>query len=230
KDMLYRINKKDLFLEAGIAKNSKKLVVFCAGFPYSPCKKELAEFFMNNGFSFFFPRYNGTWEAYGKGKFSLSSAIETIRKAIKFAKKERAREAFANTVLRWRCNKIFLLADSFGCYVANSIRKNEIKNALLFSPPSLRFADIKEDILRMLAAISRGAFGRCFNINEKRLISELKEMEQYHCYNWPTAGFTEDPLQYSKIDFALRGKKHGLSEFFRADTDKFSELVRRFFV
>ena len=93
------------------------IIINCSGLPGQPENYELFSYFTQQGFICIHPKYEGTWESYGK--FLEKSPVEDIIKVIDYVSEKRSlKSAYDSSTINLNFKNIFLFGSSFGASVA----------------------------------------------------------------------------------------------------------------
>lgn len=106
----------DIIAESYYPKNNNgKVIIFCSGIPGTSSYLEIAEKYVNEGFIFIHPKYQGSWESYGN--FSIEGCKKTIVDFTNALRNNKIKTIF-NEDFNIEIKEIFLLGHSFGGSVA----------------------------------------------------------------------------------------------------------------
>ncbi|TSC86811.1 MAG: Uncharacterized protein G01um101416_576 [Microgenomates group bacterium Gr01-1014_16] len=146
----------------------KKIIIACSGLPGQPENYELFSYFTQEGFICVHPKYEGTWESYGK--FLNHSPVDDILKVIDHLKKERSLvSAYDNSLIKFDFDEVILFGSSFGGSVAlvSAARSQNVNRAIAIAPVidfSTQGKDKREeqDLTNLGEFLQRG-YGRAYD-------------------------------------------------------------------
>lgn len=107
-------------------------VVLASGMPqyldkYHPFVEQMKRL----GYNLFIPKYMGTYESLGK--FNTQNSIESVESVIELAKSGEGVELFANSKLKWKNDKTYLIGFSYGAF-PSLLQKVDVDKTLLVCP------------------------------------------------------------------------------------------------
>src|SRR3989344_9214400 len=122
--MLYKFNAGGIFFEASFPQKSNgKTIIILPGLPEYPRPKKMMEDLSLKGYHVVYPRYSGTFES--DGAFLKNSPSEDITSLLKELNKKDLIEIYAKGKMKIPCDKLIILATSFGGSVALEIASNK---------------------------------------------------------------------------------------------------------
>ncbi|MBU6232068.1 MAG: prolyl oligopeptidase family serine peptidase [Patescibacteria group bacterium] len=125
----------DLYLPE---KSNSKSILYVPGLPGHPRKRNLGEFFAENGFTFFEMRFIGTWES--DGIFTMENCLKSLDEAYSFVKGGNGIELRRDVKKEWSAGSIVFMGSSFGGGVVLSTHIKDPLTFILLAP----VADIKK--------------------------------------------------------------------------------------
>lgn len=149
---------------------SRKVLVLCHGMPSIPKKNAILEFFSEQGYWVFFPRYRGTWES--GGKFLAQSPQKDIQDVISGISKGFS-DLWSGKNYTLSPSTIHLLGSSFGgAGVLLSSQDKRVDKVIALSPVIDWRVDSVTEPLDWLGEFIQQAFGdayRCTKSDWKKL-------------------------------------------------------------
>jgi alpha-beta hydrolase superfamily lysophospholipase len=113
-------------------KRSNKVIILCAGMPTIPCRKDVMEFYAQQGYWVFFPRYRGTWES--GGKFLKKSPHEDVLDVVSELG-EPFQDVWSKETFSLNPKEVFVIGTSFGGAVALLASRDErVAKVVALSP------------------------------------------------------------------------------------------------
>jgi len=111
---------------------NKGNIIFASGIPqyldkYHPFVQQITRL----GYNLFIPRYKGTYES--NGQFNIKNSKDSIKLAIKLAKKGEGIELFANNKLKWSKENNYLIGFSYGALPA-LLQEEKVNKTILICP------------------------------------------------------------------------------------------------
>lgn len=146
-------------------KNSKKVMIFCAGVPGVPHKDEVLEFWAKKGYWTFFPRYRGTWES--DGIFLAQSPEQDILDVIDCLS-DNFKDYWSGQSYQITPKSITIVGSSFGGPAAIlASRDPRVNKAICISPVVDWKAEDKSEPLDALYILLQEAYGAAYRLNKK---------------------------------------------------------------
>ncbi len=131
--IVYRLKSKNIAYDLYLPKEGNgKAILYVPGLPGHPRKKNLGEFFANNGFSFFEMRFPGSWES--DGEFTMDNCVKSLEEAYAFIQGGVGTELRRNVKKEWQHDEVIFLGSSFGGGVILSSRIKEPLTFVLLAP------------------------------------------------------------------------------------------------
>lgn len=145
-------------------KKSRKVMIFCSGVPGTPNKDDVLEFFAQQGYWTFFPRYRGTWES--SGIFLKQSLEEDLFDVID-ALNEKFTDTWTGKSYRVRPKHVTIVGSSFGGPAAIiSTLDARVDRAICISPVVDWVAEDKAEPLDDLYRILKEGYGGAYRLNK----------------------------------------------------------------
>lgn len=171
--------KKEIITEFMPAKKRKsgKVIIFCAGVPGVPHKDEVLEYWAEQGYWTFFPRYRGTWESHGE--FLAESPEQDLMDMIDGLKRP-FKDYWSDKTFEVNPSSITVVGSSFGGPAAIlATRDPRVDKAICISPVVDWVAEDKNDPLEHLYKILKEGYGAAYRI-QKRNWNKLKKGNFYN--------------------------------------------------
>lgn len=147
-------------------KPSNKVVIFCAGMPTVPNRKELMKYIAKKGCWAVFPRYRGTWES--GGEFLKEEPTKDILDVMDYIDGKVFVGAWDKQEYRIENAEYYLLAGSFGGPAGLLLSKDpRVKKVVAVSPVVDWSAPSEEEPLDWMRGFVREAFGEGYRYTDE---------------------------------------------------------------
>lgn len=150
---------------------SSKVVIFCAGMPTVPHRKELMKYIAKKGYWAIFPRYRGSWES--GGEFLKDEPTKDVLDVMNHIDSQSFKSLWDKQENKIDNPEYYLIAGSFGGPAGLLLSRDiRVKKVIAISPVVDWAAPSVDEPLDWLCGFVRDAFGegyRFTNENWKKL-------------------------------------------------------------
>lgn len=145
-------------------KKSGKVMIFCGGVPGVPHKDEVMEFWSEQGYWTFFPRYRGCWES--GGSFLAKSPERDVLDVIDSLNRQ-FKDYWSGSYYKLKAKHITIVGSSFGGPAAIlASRDKRVNKVVCLSPVVDWQAEDKADPLNDLYEILRDGYGAAYRVTK----------------------------------------------------------------
>ncbi len=173
----FRIKQGNVML--GVYLNGDKgNVVFAGGMPqyldkYHPFVEQMKRL----GYNLFVPRYMGTYES--SGEFNTENSVKSVESAIELAKSGEGVELFANSKLKWKNERTYLIGFSYGA-LPSLLQNLDVDKTLLVCPFVLMQYHLPnssgENVKDTFEFLQR-AYPNCYRFNANDVVEDILKVE-----------------------------------------------------
>ena len=237
----------EMFFEFVRHKTPTKAIILLPGFPSNNNYEDLINYFYNNGFNVFFPRYLGSFQS--KGNFLEKDPSEDISKFVNFLKKGKCINLWDEETKQFENTEYVFVTGSFGGAVAlGASTKTDVSKIILFSPVwdfTLHNKEYSEQDLKNVTKFVKRAWINLYRYDFEDIQEKMSIFESCKWSNY-SSGLTDkkimvlhDPkdsttsIEHSKkfckeLDCSLieHNKGHGMNiEIINSFEDKLLEFI-----